>query len=222
MWKTIWIPLILLLPAGGYAPAQTAPASNAPPTSMVISTNISVLPSNLTGYVPDDKKKLRVGDIIAFQINEDHDPARRLTVADSGEVDVPWIGRVAAADKTCKQLAADCKTELEKDYYYKATVIVALETANPFWGRVYVWGAVKNQGALDLAVKENLKASQAILRAGGFAEFADQKAVKLVRANSTKPIILNMVDIIKKGKTEKDVVLQPDDSIIVEQGFVNF
>jgi hypothetical protein len=62
------------------AAAQTPPASNAPPASIAPATNVTALPSNLAGYVPDDKNKLRVGDIIAFQINEDRDPARRLTV----------------------------------------------------------------------------------------------------------------------------------------------
>ena len=33
---------------------------------------------------------------------------------------------------------------------------------------------------------------------------------------------LNMVDILEKGKTEKDVVLQPDDFIIVPSRLINF
>jgi protein involved in polysaccharide export with SLBB domain len=226
MRKRFWIPLLIALLASGRGLAQTSPPSNSPPTSISAPTNATVLPSNLAGYVPDDKYKLRVGDKIAFQIIEDRDPARLLTIADSGEVDIPWIGRVAAVDKSCKQLADDCKAELEKEYYHRATVIIALETANRFLGRVSVWGCVKNQGAIDISVNENLKASQAILRAGGFGDFANRKAVKLVREVSpglaAKTIIINMVEIIDKGKTEKDVVLQPGDTIFVPTSFVNF
>jgi len=36
----------------------------------------------------------------------------------------PYIGRVAAADKTWQQLAAEMKDLLEKEYYYHATVII--------------------------------------------------------------------------------------------------
>jgi protein involved in polysaccharide export with SLBB domain len=215
MVKTIWIPLALALLAGGRVVAQTASTSNTPPATAVTSTNTPLLPGNLASYVPDDKYKLRVGDKIAFQINEDREPARLLMVADSGEVDVPYIGRVKAVEKTCKQLIADCRTELEKDYYYKATVIIALDTANRFLGRVYVWGQVKNQGAIDLAVNENLRVSQAILRVGGFADFAKKTAVKLIRDGRTTE--LNMDDIIKKGKMDKDVILQPDDTIMVPE-----
>ena len=68
----------------------------------------------LNGYVADATYKLRVGDTISFQIMEDRiwnslDAPKPLVVTDSGEVDVPYIGRVMAVDKTCKELADDIK-----------------------------------------------------------------------------------------------------------------
>jgi polysaccharide export outer membrane protein len=177
--------------------------------------------------VPDDKYKLRVGDKIAFQILEDRDAPKGLVIADSGELDFPYIGRVAATDKTCKQLSAELKTLLEKEFYYRATVIVALDTANRLLGRVYIWGQVKNQGPIDIGLNENLTAGKAILRAGGFGDFANKKKVKVVRTatagGAAKQVFeLNMVEILEDGNTEKDVVLQPDDSIIVASRLINF
>jgi protein involved in polysaccharide export with SLBB domain len=184
-------------------------------------------PIRLSGYVPDDKYKLRVGDKISFQILEDRDAPKSLVVADSGELDVPYLGRVAASDKTSKQLADELKTRLEKEYYHQATVIIALDVANKFLGRVYVWGQVRNQGPIDIAVNENLTAGKAILRAGGFGDFANKKRVKVVRSGGADSVAkqsfeLNMVDILEKGKTEKDMVLQPDDFIIVPSRLINF
>jgi len=181
----------------------------------------------LSGYVPDDKYKLRVGDKVSLQILEDRDAPKSLVVADSGELDVPYVGRAAAADKTCKQLAEDLKARLEKEYYYRATVIIALDVANKFLGRIYVWGQVRNQGPIDIAVNENLTAGKAILRAGGFGDFANKKRVKVVRGGGTEggakqSFELNMVDILEKGLTEKDVVLQPDDFVIVPSRLINF
>jgi len=182
---------------------------------------------NPSGYVPDDKYKLRVGDKVGFQILEDREAPKSLVVADSGELDVPYVGRVAASDKTCKQLADELKTRLEQEYYLRATVIIALDVANKFLGRVYVWGQVRNQGAIDLAVNENLTAGKAILRAGGFGDFANKKRVKVVRSagahgEAKQSFELNMVDILEKGKTEKDIILQPDDFIIVPSRLINF
>jgi polysaccharide export outer membrane protein len=185
------------------------------------------VPASLSGYLPDDKYKLRVGDKISLQILEDRDAPKSLVVADSGELDVPYVGRVAASDKTCKQLADELKARLEKEYYHRATVVIALDVANKLLGRVYVWGQVRNQGPIDIAVNENLTAGKAILRAGGFGDFANKKRVKVVRSGATdgaakQSFELNMVDILEKGKTEKDVILQPDDFIIVPSRLINF
>jgi polysaccharide biosynthesis/export protein len=184
-------------------------------------------PATPGGYIADDKYKLRVGDKISVQILEDRDLPKSLIVADSGELDAPYVGRVAAADKTCKQLADELKTRLEKEYYHRATVIISLDLANKLLGRVYVWGQVRNQGAIDVAMNENLTVGKAILRAGGFGDFANKKRVKVVRSGVTEGAAkqnfeLNMVDILEKGKTEKDVILQPDDFIIVPSRLINF
>jgi len=179
-----------------------------------------------SGYVADDKYKLRIGDRVSFQILEDRDAPKSLIVADSGELDVPYLGRLAANDKTCKQLAAEIKDQLEKEYYYRASVVLALDAANRLLGRVYVWGQVRNQGPIELSVNENLTAGKAILRAGGFGDFANKKKVKLIRpgANgSAKQVFeLNMVEILEDGQTEKDVALQSDDSVIVGSRLINF
>ena len=204
----------------------TAPAlaiSNPPPALSAGTNAAPPIATNLSAYVPDDKYKLRPGDKVSLQILEDRDLPKSLIVADSGELDAPYVGRVMAKDKTCKQLALDLKQQLEKEFYYRATVIIALDAANKLLGRVYVWGQVRNQGPLDIAVNENLTAGKAILRTGGFADFANKKRVKLIRGSGEKKNIeLNMVEILEEGKTGQDLVLQPDDSIIVPSRLINF
>ena len=213
----------------GQAPTGTnASSGSVSPLLASASTNaIGSALTSLSGYVPDDKYKLRVGDRVSLQILEDRDQPRSLVVADSGELDIPYVGRVLATDKTSKQLADELKGQLEKEYYHRATVVIALDVANKLLGRIYVWGQVRNQGPIDIAVNENLSASKAILRAGGFADFANKKKVKVVRPDNVKgsgkqSFELNMDEIFEKGKTEKDVILQPDDFIIVPSRLINF
>lgn len=221
--------ILARLASPAQAPTGTNVSSGAVrPLLALASTNVvgSALTS-LSGYVPDDKYKLRVGDRVSLQILEDRDQPRSLVVADSGELDVPYVGRISATDKTCKQLADELKGQLEKEYYHRATVVIALDAANKLLGRIYVWGQVRNQGPIDIAVNENLTASKAILRAGGFADFANKKKVKVVRPDNVKgsgkqSFELNMDEIFEKGKTEKDVILQPDDFIIVPSRLINF
>jgi len=217
------------------SPASATPGSSTHPSALsrqgdsasAVSERaaVPITPTTLSGYVPDDKYKLRVGDRVAFQITEDRDLPKSLMVADSGELDLPYIGRVQAQDKTCKQLAGEIKGLLEREYYHRATVILALDSANKFLGRIYIWGQVRNQGPVDIALNENLTAGKAILRAGGFADFANKKKVKIVRApeGQAKQVFeLNMVEILENGKTELDLPLKPEDSIIVPSRLINF
>lgn len=229
---TVQPALAQLQPAASSTPPAPAPPAATP------AANPGSVPGLLNGYVPDNTYKLRVGDTVSFQILENRileipvipgapvAPAS-LVVADSGELDVPYIGRVMAVDKTCEQLGQEIKAALEKDYYKQATVVLSLNLANRLWGRVYIWGQVRNQGALDIQVNENLTAGKAILRAGGFADFANKKKVKVVRAGAdpkgdTQSFTLDMTEILEGGKIDKDIVLQPNDLIIVPSRLINF
>lgn len=217
---------LLLLCAIGLARADSPAETNRPP---LLSTNHTTgsCAQTLRPYVADDKYKLRIGDRIAFQILEDREMPKILVVTDSGEVDVPYLGRVVALEKTCKQLATECKTHLEKEFYYQASVVIALDTANRVVGRVYVLGQVRNQGPLEIFSSEKLTAGKAIIRAGGLGDFANKKRAKVVRGGN--PTVgprqifeINLVEILEEGKTEKDLSLEPEDLVIVPSRLINF
>jgi polysaccharide export outer membrane protein len=217
-------PLAFNPATAGQTPVVAAPA---PPTSGAAGAS-----GLLGGYMQDATYKLRAGDAVSFQIREDIiwnplDIPKNLVVTDSGELDVPYIGRVLAVDKTCQQLAEELKQALEKEYYQKATVALSLNLANRLLGRVYIWGQVHNQGPLDMQMNENLTVGQAILRAGGLGDFANKNKVKVVRgatgAHGEKQTFdLDMEQILEKGKTEHDIQLQPGDLIIVPSKLFNF
>lgn len=210
---------------GGVIPPSTAVALPAPDSSTTgnLGTVFATAPGR--GYGVDDTHKLGVGDKLSFQIVEDREPTPKpLMVTDSGEVDVPYLGRVKAAGKTCKELCDELKAELEKEYYYRATVMLGLDQVSRTQGRVYVWGQVRAQGAIEIPPGEKFTVGKAILRAGGFGDFANKKKVKLVRtsaAGQKQDFELNMVEILEQGKTEHDIALQPDDFIIVPARLIN-
>jgi protein involved in polysaccharide export with SLBB domain len=132
---------------------------------------------------------------------------------------------VVVQGKTCKQLAQELKVPLEKEYYYRATVVIGLDSVSKVRGRLYVWGQVRNQGPVEIPAGENLTVGKAILRAGGFADFANKKKVKLVRTSEqgeNQTFQLNMVEIMEDGRTELDLPVQEGDSIIVPARLINF
>lgn len=201
-----------------YRSALPAPASATPSP---VSSSSTVAYTNSMAVL-DDQRRLGNGDRVSFRVVEDRKPPTQLVVADSGEMEVPLIGRVSASGRTCKQLAFEIKKLLDKDYFYNSTVIVGLDAVSQrSRGKVYIWGQVRNQGALEIPADEAFTVSRAILRAGGFADFANRKGVKLTRKNGDT-VTVDVVKVLEKGQTDKDVALEPDDIISVPQRLINF
>jgi polysaccharide export outer membrane protein len=186
-----------------------------PTTSTVMRTN------SMT--VLDDKKKLGSNDFVSFRVVEDRDnESQHLRVNDSGELEVPYVGLVQAAGKSCKELAYNIKAALEREYYYHATVIIAVDhISEKSRGKVYVYGSVKAQGPQEIPADESYTVSKAIIRAGGFGDFADKKKIKLTRKGG-ETVVVNLKRVIEEGRTDEDVVVHPDDQIYVPQKLVNF
>jgi protein involved in polysaccharide export with SLBB domain len=205
--------------------------TNATPTSTTntatASTNLSKAGATNSASALDDTHKLAIGDRLSFRIVEDEGDSKQLYVTDSGDVEVPYIGRVAAENKTCRQLGAEIKTALEKDYYYQATVIIAVDVMTKSHGRVYLVGAVRTPGPVELPSDETLTLSKAILRAGAFTDYADRRHVKVTRKGATdkddkKTFIVDVGKIFDKGKIETDLPLETGDLIFVPDRLIRF
>ena len=197
---------------------QSAPraiAPEPPTTSTVMRTN--------SMNVLDDRTRLGPNDFVSFRVVEDRDnESQRLRVNDNGQLEVPYIGLVQAAGRTSKDLAFNIKAALEKEYYYHATVIIAVDhVSEKSRGKVYVYGSVKGQGPQEIPPDETYTVSKAVIRAGGFGDFADKKKIKLTRKNG-EIIQVDLKRVIEQGRTDEDVVVQPDDQIYVPQRLVNF
>ncbi len=83
---------------------------------------------------------------------------------------------------------------------------------------VYVTGNVKKQGSYKLLKGEKLTAYGVILQSGGFAKFADQKKVHVLRAmpDGTKVKIPVNIVAISRGQ-QPDVVLDSNDIVVVPE-----
>jgi protein involved in polysaccharide export with SLBB domain len=175
--------------------------------------------------VLDNSRRLGAGDRLSYRVVQERRAPLPLLVTDSGEVEVPLIGRVRASGRTCRELAETIKPLLQREYFIHATVIIGLDAASSkSRGTIYVSGQVRAQGSVELPPTEELTVSKAILKTGGFAEFSDARKVKLVRnkpGGSVETIIVDVDAVLTRGQIDKDPVLQPDDRIIVPRKFIN-
>ena len=214
--------LILLLACWLIAGQSDAADTNAAAPSLAASASLYTSMESL-----DAQQKLGIGDRVSYRVVEEREDPKALTVTDSGELEIPYLGRVKAVERTCKDLAREIKTGLEKELYYQATVILAVDLLNKKRGSVYLVGQLRAAGALDIPSDEVFTLSKAILKAGGFSDFADKKHVKLNRkagpgAPGNKVLIVDVAEIFEKGKTDKDLKLEPGDLIFVPSRLINF
>jgi polysaccharide export outer membrane protein len=89
-------------------------------------------------------------------------------------------------------------------------------------GQIYVFGHVSKPGYYPYSQGMNL--FEAINKAGGFTEFANQKSIKIKRrvaegSEEREEIKVNLKKLLKQGELESNVPIQPDDIIVVPASF---
>ena len=199
--------LLAVAPAVFAAPPAAAPRAEPPSIldgagAANQSRGVSTVALTTSMEVLNDKTKLGIGDHVSFRIVEDRHEPIRLFVTDSGEMEIPLVGRVNARGKTCKQLAYEIKPLFEKEYFKNATVIIGLDlvSTKPL-GKVFITGQVRSGGVMELMPGEPVTVSQAILRAGGVGDFADKRKVRLVRKKEGVPAMT--AEALKRAQPEK-------------------
>ena len=201
-------------------PAQPAAASG------TMQSSYGMIPQTLSTEPIDPDHKLNRGDVLSFRVQEDRDDKiYPITVTDSGEVLLPLPGcRVKAVGKSTNQLTADIKSLLEREYYYHATVDLSLVNvvARASRGRVYVTGAVKATGPVELPLDAPLTASQAIYQMGGPVDFSALKKTRVMRKGGPAKGIPVNIKAVESGQYDQDVVLQPGDTVIVPEATFGF
>lgn len=198
----------------------------APPSAESVDsrTNFATL---LSSSALDDAHAIMPGDRLSFRVIEDQEEMKLLLVKDSGQIEVPYYGLVSATNKTCRELAREVKSRLEQELYYQATVIIAVDQLTKSRGKVYLIGAIQTPGNQEIPGDEPLTVSKAVMRAGGFKEFADQRRVKVTRrapgeGKRALLIEVDVAEVIEKGRPEKDLELTAGDVVFVPTRLVNF
>lgn len=206
--------------ANGFAPPTPAPLAPGGVATALPGYPVAAAPVYSAEPISPDHRLGR-GDHLSFRVQEDRDDkVTPLIVTDSGEVDFPLIGRIRAAGKTTTQLTSEVKAALEREYYYHATVIMGLDAVAPeaSRGRVYVSGAVRSgAGPVEIPPGATLTASEAIIEKGGPTDFGNLKNVHVLRKGAPKKGIPVNVAAVLQGQSDKDLVLEPNDTVEVPE-----
>ncbi|MCB1208860.1 MAG: polysaccharide biosynthesis/export family protein [Verrucomicrobiales bacterium] len=219
-------------------PGFRLPQDSRQPAATTVAPGPSVMGAGTLNSMDslDNSTPIQPMDQCSFRIVEDRGNAIPMTVTLNGEIIVPNVGVVQAAGLTCRQLAMKIKSQLEASIYKTATVILTIDYRPPsrsgggYNGTTIglqfftVYGQVLRQGKYEIPSDEDITISQAVLRAGGFAQFANPKKVRLVRSTpqGRKTILVNLDDVMRRGNLGKDVYIRDGDVIIIDEKNVNF
>ena len=203
--------LVLLLSLGAFA--QQAPiAPPVIPDQNDRSSKPGDLPKEhkLEGGAPVDSSTYKVGpaDVLAVNVWGEDKFSGKYTVHQDGHITIPLLGDIEAGDKTPIEIEAAIGKELTK-YVVKPRVTVTVDEVQS--KKYFLNGLVAHPGEYPLAVPTTIL--DAISRAGGLQDFANEKKIYILRGDKKLPF--NYKDV-KNGKhLEENVKLEPGDHIFV-------
>lgn len=153
------------------------------------------------------------GDVLEIITWKEPDFSRdEIIVRIDGNISFPLLNDIPAAGKTPVELKNDIETRL-KDYVSDPNVTITVKDASS--KRFYILGEVKKTGEYPLI--KNLTVLQAFAIAGGFTEWASKKEIILFRKENgkTTSIRIDYKKIMKGRDLQENVLIKPDDTIIV-------
>jgi polysaccharide biosynthesis/export protein len=101
-------------------------------------------------------------DRLAITVVDEPALTRVITVGSDGAFDYPFIGMVKAAGTTLRSIQQDITSRLKEKYLRNPQVSIEVETYRS--QVVYVWGQVRNPGAVTLM--GNISLTEALAKAG--------------------------------------------------------
>lgn len=163
---------------------------------------------------PENPKDYRIGpqDLLEIKVFGVPDLDTETRVSASGFITMPLIGLVDANGLTYEELAVRIAGRLGQDYLQNPNVTVNVkEYASQ---RVTMEGAVGKPGIFALSGDTTLL--QSIALAGGLAELAEPRAVRVFRTNEAGEKTVGIFDLtqIREGKAP-DLALLGGDVVVV-------
>lgn len=161
--------------------------------------------------VPQDDHPFVLGaeDQISVMIYNSPEFSGAHMIRPDGKITVPFLGDVVAAGFTPLELSTSIKERLKK-YIVDPDVSVSVTQVNS--KRYYIQGEVGRTGGFPLLVPT--KVLEALVNAGGFKDFANQKKIIIMRVTGER-LNFNYKEVIQGKKMDQNIYLKPGDIIIV-------
>lgn len=186
------------------APARTVAA--APPSAAGDADTKQPPPAPMV----DREYRLGPGDKLRIEVYKDQQLSQSVQIRPDGKITLPLVGDMEATGRTPLELRDSIATSLKE---YMTNPVVTVIVVEAVASQVFIMGEVSKSGPIQLNGPTTVL--QALAMAGGFKEFANTKAVKILRptANGVQTLRFNYKDAVNGD--EKPLFLRSGDTIIV-------
>ena len=185
-------------------------------TSFWVSTllTILILVSEASAQAPvqDSSYKIGPNDVLNIFVWKEAELTRDVPVMPDGKITYPLIGEIMAQGQTASELKKTIADKLQNFVTAPEVTVIVKESRSQV---VYAIGKLTKPGPIALA--PGMTVMQALSAAGGFAEWADQKNILIVRREGGKETQLrfNYKEFTAGEKLEQNILLKPGDTLVV-------
>lgn len=163
------------------------------------------------GAVPVDRKRFVIGaqDVLIITVWNEKELSRDYLVRPDGYISLAFAGEIHAAGESIEDLEKVIASKL-KDMLTDPIVSVDIRSIKST--EYYMDGEWGRPGEYPLIVPTRV--FEAISKAGGFREWANQKDIKIIRGGD-KVFKFNYKEVSQGKKLEQNILLEPGDHVVV-------
>ena len=161
---------------------------------------VSFIPKSIAAQ---ESYLLGAGDKVSIKVFGQDDLEIETLLGNSGKINYPFLGSIAIAGLTVKQVESFIEKGLKGDYLINPNVYVQVLEYRPF----YIHGEVKKPGGYPYHPGMNI--NQAIALAGGLTERADEGNISIFKEG----------DKNNKQKASSEFPVNAGDTITIDQRF---
>lgn len=156
--------------------------------------------------------RLAPEDVLEVSVWREDTLQKQVLVRPDGGISFPLVGNVQAAGRTTEEIRTELTERLRK---FIPDPVVAVSVIKLSGYKIYVIGKVNRPG--EFVIGRYVDVLQALSMAGGLTPFAEEKAIKVLRKQDGRDVVL-LFDYsqLRKGRgLEQNVQLLSGDTVVV-------
>lgn len=158
-------------------------------------------------------------DQLTIHVWRNDELGAQVQVRPDGRITTPLVADMPAVGKTPTMLAEDIRLQLSQYIAEPLVTVIVNQFAGTFSQQIRIVGATEKPASIPY--RANMTVLDAMIAVGGLSEFASGNRAKLIRFDKQigrqREFGLRLSDLLKKGDSRANVMLQPGDVIIIPE-----